>query len=50
VIQDSETYEKMAAPAEYAESLLAIKQALTETGRPLEEFSKSFEARHGIQR
>ena len=50
VVQDAETYEKMAALADYAESLQNIRQALSEQGRPLSEFSKEFEARHGISR
>ena len=50
VVQDAETYEKMATLADYAESLQNIRQALSEQGRPLSEFSKEFEARHGISR
>ena len=50
VVQDAETYEKMAALADYAESIQNIRQALSEQGRPLGEFSKEFEARHGISR
>ncbi|MCY4426929.1 MAG: type II toxin-antitoxin system Phd/YefM family antitoxin [Halieaceae bacterium] len=50
VVQDAETYEKMAALADYAESLQNIRQALSEQGRPLSEFSKEFEARHGFSR
>ena len=50
VVQDAETYEKMATLADYADSLQNIRQALSEQGRPLSEFSKEFEARHGISR
>lgn len=50
VVQDAETYEKMAALAEYAESVQSIRQAMSEQGRPLEEFTAEFEAGHGISR
>ena len=50
VVQDAETYEKMAALAEYAESVQSIRQAMSEQGRPLDEFTAEFEARHGISR
>jgi len=50
VVQDAETYERMAAMAEYAESIQSIRQALSEEGRPLEQFSTEFEARFGIKR
>lgn len=50
VVQDAATYEKMAALAEYAESVQSIRQAMAEQGRPLEEFTAEFEARHGITR
>ena len=50
VVQDAETYEKMAALAEYAESVQSIRQAMSEQGRPLDEFTAEFEARHGINR
>ena len=50
VVQDAETYEKMATLADYAESIQNIRQALSEQGRPLSEFSKEFEARHGVSR
>ena len=50
VVQDAETYEKMAALAEYAESVQSIRQAMAEQGRPLDEFTAEFEARHGISR
>ena len=47
VVQDAETYEKMAVLAEYAESVQSIRQAMSEQGRPLDEFTAEFEARHG---
>jgi len=50
VIQDAESYEKMAHLADYAQSTLSIRQALSEQGRPLDEFTKEFEARHNISR
>lgn len=50
VVQDAETYEKMAALAEYAESVQRIRQAMSEQGRPLEEFTAEFEAGHGLSR
>lgn len=50
VIQDAESYEKMAALADYADSILNIRQALTEEGRDLKDFTKEFEAKHGIKR
>jgi len=50
VVQDAETYEKMAALAEYADSILNIRKALSEQSRPLAEFSEEFESRHGITR
>lgn len=50
VLQDAETYERMAALAEYAESIQNIRQALTEEGRPLDQFTKDFEATNGIRR
>ncbi len=50
VVQDAETYEKMATLAEYAESVKSIRQAMAERGRPLDEFTAEFEARHGISR
>lgn len=50
VVQDAETYERMAALAEYAESIHSIRQALSEKGRPLAQFTKAFEAKHGIKR
>ena len=50
VIQDVESYERMAELADYADSILNIRQALSETGRPLESFTREFEEKHGIQR
>lgn len=50
VIQDAASYEKMAELADYADSILNIRQALAEPGRPLSQFTKDFEARHGIKR
>ena len=50
VVQDAATHEKMAALAEYAGSVQSIRQAMAEQGRPLEEFTAEFEARHGITR
>lgn len=50
VIQDAESYEKMAALADYADSILNIRQALTEESRDLKDFTKEFETKHGIKR
>lgn len=50
VIQDAESYEKMAALADYAESILNIRQALSEEGRSLKDFTREFETKHGIKR
>ncbi len=50
VVQDAETYEKMAELASYADSIINIRQALSEEGRPLGEFAAEFEARYGIER
>lgn len=50
VVQDAEAYERMVALAAYAESIQSIRQALTEKGRSLEEFTKEFEAKYGIKR
>ena len=49
VVQDAEEYEKMARLAEYAESVISIRQALEEQGRPFSEFAAEFEARNGIK-
>ncbi|MEJ2445564.1 MAG: hypothetical protein P8Y42_19295 [Exilibacterium sp.] len=50
VVQDAETYEKMAELADYADSILTIRKAMSEDGRPLGEFTTEFEAKHGITR
>lgn len=50
VMQDAETYERMAALAEYAESIQDIRLALSEEGRQLKQFTKAFEAKQGIKR
>lgn len=50
VIQDAESYEKMAALADYAESVLNIRQALSEEGRGFSDFTQEFEAKYGIKR
>ncbi|MEJ2418551.1 MAG: type II toxin-antitoxin system Phd/YefM family antitoxin, partial [Exilibacterium sp.] len=39
VVQDAETYEKMAELADYADSILTIRKAMSEDGRPLGEFT-----------
>ena len=50
VVQDAETYERMAELARYAESLHSIRRALSEQGRALDEFTAKFENRRGIRR
>ena len=50
VVQDAETYEKMAQLADYADSIVNIRQALSEKGRPLTEFVSEFETKNGITR
>ncbi len=50
VVQDAETYEKMAELADYADSILTIRKAMSEDGRPLGEFTTEFEAKPGITR
>ena len=50
VVQDAGIYEEMAELAQYAESLRSIRQALSEEGRALDEFTAEFEAEHGIRR
>ena len=50
VVQDAATYEKMAQLADYAESIQNIRQAMSEQGRSLDEFTAEFEAKHGISR
>ena len=50
VIQGAESYEKMAALADYAQSIQNIKQALKEDARPLADFTNEFELEQGITR
>ena len=50
VVQDAETYERVAKLAQYAESLQSIRRALSEQGRALGEFTTEFEATRGILR
>ena len=50
VVQDAESYERMAELADYADSILNIRQALSEKGRPLKKFTREFEDGHGIRR
>lgn len=50
VVQGAETYERMAQFVDYAGSIVNIRQALSEEGRPLKEFTSEFEARNGITR
>jgi prevent-host-death family protein len=50
VVQDAETYEKMAELADYAESIINIRQALSEEGRPVGAFTAEFESKYGIKR
>lgn len=50
VVQDAETYERIAQLADYADSILNIRTALAEPGRPFESFAKEFETGHGIRR
>ena len=50
VVQDAETYERMAALTEYAESIQNIRQALSEKGKPLDELTKQFETKCSIKR
>ena len=50
VVKDVETCEKMAALAAYAESAQSIRQAMSEQGWPLDEFTAEFEARNCISR
>jgi len=50
VIQDAETYERMAELADYAESIKNIRVALSEESRPLDQFTADFESKHGIER
>ena len=48
VIQDVESYERMAELADYAESRITLRRALSEQGRPLQSFTQEFEASVGI--
>ncbi|HCH32247.1 MAG TPA: prevent-host-death family protein [Oceanospirillaceae bacterium] len=48
VIQDAESYEKMAALADYAQTIQSLKQALTEDARPIADFTTEFERAQGI--
>jgi len=48
VIQDAESYERMAELADYADSILKIRKALAEEGRALESFTSEFERSMGI--
>ena len=50
VIQDAETYERMAELADYAESIKNIRVALSEESRSLDQFTADFESKHGIER
>jgi prevent-host-death family protein len=50
VIQDAESYERMAELAEYAESIQTIRKALSEESRTLDDFKKEFESKLGIER
>jgi PHD/YefM family antitoxin component YafN of YafNO toxin-antitoxin module len=49
VMQDAESYERMAELADYADSILKIRKALSETGRALDSFTEEFETRMGIR-
>jgi PHD/YefM family antitoxin component YafN of YafNO toxin-antitoxin module len=48
VIQDAESYQHMAELADYADSLITIRRALSEQGRSLQSFTQEFEASVGI--
>lgn len=50
VIQDAESYERMAELAEYAESIQTIRKAISEESRTLDDFKKEFESKLGIER
>ncbi|MEC7545563.1 MAG: type II toxin-antitoxin system Phd/YefM family antitoxin [Pseudomonadota bacterium] len=50
VIQDAESYERMAELAEYAESIQVIRKALNEESRSLNDFKKEFESKLGVER
>lgn len=49
VVQDAETYERMAELAEYAESIRSIKQALNEESISINDFRDQFETKFGIK-
>lgn len=49
VIQDAESYERMAELAEYAESIQTIRKALNEESRSLNDFKKEYESKLGIE-
>jgi PHD/YefM family antitoxin component YafN of YafNO toxin-antitoxin module len=52
VVQDAESYQALLDKVAAAEDLEAIREGLAQSlageGRPLEEFSKEFESRHGL--
>lgn len=48
--RSTQTYEKMAEMAQYAESLQSIRRAMSEQSRALDEFTAEFEAEHDICR
>ena len=48
VIQDAESHERMAELADYADSILNIRKALSENGRSLDSFTAEFETQMGI--
>jgi prevent-host-death family protein len=50
VIQDAESYERMAELAEYAESIQTVRKALNEESRSLNDFKKEFESKLGVER
>ncbi len=48
IVQDAEAYEEMAKRADMMDSINNIKEALAQKGRPISEFFKEFEKKHGI--
>ena len=50
VVKDADTCEKLTASATYAESVQSVRQAMSEHGWPLDEFTAEFEARNCISR
>jgi len=48
IVQDAAAYEEMARQADMMDSLNNIKKALAQKGRPIGEFFKEFEKKHGI--